>query len=131
LWLPRFRIFRQGRGRLAVASADFADPFVLAEDAQLLMSHRYDRIRVFNPGTAQFHYATSRDSRSGVLHVLPFQDPDPRMPTTVWFRHPWAGARAFLLDSTEPAPVARVALESGVEFQLPPAPVYSALELSD
>jgi hypothetical protein len=131
LWLPRFRIFRQGRGRLAVASADFADPFVLAEDAQLLMSHRYDRIRVFNPGTAQFHYATSRDSRSGVLHVLPFSDPDPRQPTTVWFRHPWARARAFLLDDAEPAPVSRVALESGVEFQLPPAPVYSALELSD
>jgi hypothetical protein len=130
-WTPRFRIFRHGRGRLAVARAEPADPYVLAEDAQLLMSHRHDRLRVFNPGTAQFHYATSGDSRSGVLHVLPFQAPDPRMTTTVWFKHPWAKARAFLVDSAEPAPVARVAVESGIEFQLPPAPVYSALELSD
>ena len=131
LWLPRFRVFRRGRGRLAVARADFADPYVLAEDAQLLMSHRHDRIRVFNPGTAQFHYATSRDSRSGVLHVLPFQAPDPNMTTTVWFRHPWAQARAFHLDGDEPAPVVRAAVESGVEFQLPPSPIYSALELRD
>jgi hypothetical protein len=61
-WLPRFRSLRLGRGRLAVARSEFADPYVLAEDAQLLMSHRHDRIRVFNPGTAQFHYATSADS---------------------------------------------------------------------
>jgi hypothetical protein len=53
------------------------------------------------------------------------------MPTTGWFRHPWAGARAFVVDGEEPAPVVRVAVESGVEFQLPPAPVYSALDLSD
>jgi hypothetical protein len=94
------------------------------------MSHRHDRLRVFNPGTAQFHYATGSDSRSGVLHVVPFQAPDPRQPTTAWFRHPWTRARAFLVDGDEPTPVARVAVEPGVEFQLPAAPIYSALELS-
>src|SRR5262245_47799091 len=52
-WLPRFRVFRAGRGRLAVSRAQLGDPYLLADDAQLLMSHRHDRLRVFNPGTAQ------------------------------------------------------------------------------
>jgi hypothetical protein len=31
-WLSRFRVFRYGRGRLAVAREELADPYLLAED---------------------------------------------------------------------------------------------------
>lgn len=128
-WLSRYRIFRYGRGRLAVAREEAADPQVLAEDAQLLMSHRNDRLRVFNAGTAQFHYATSGDGRSGVLHTLLFPTPYPRPPMTVWFRQPWAQARAWMVDAEEAATTGRTAVEPGVEFHLPPVPVYCALEV--
>jgi len=129
-WLSRFRVFRCGRGRLAVAREELADPYLLAEDAQLLMSHRRDRVRLFNAGTAQFHHATSGDGRSGVLHALVFPMPFPRSPMTAWFLHPWAQARVFMVEKGEPATAEREAVEPGVEFHLPPVPVYCALEVS-
>jgi hypothetical protein len=129
-WLPRFRVFACGRGRLAVARAEIADPYLLAEDAQLLVSHRRDRVRVFNASTALVHHATSADGRSGVLHALLFPSPYPVMPMTAWFRHRWAQARVFTVDAEEPAPAGRTEVEPGVEFHLPPVPVYCALEVS-
>jgi hypothetical protein len=129
-WLSRYRVFRYGRGRLAVARERIEDPQILAEEAQLLMSHRHDRVRVFNAGTGLFHYATSGDGRAGVLHTFLFPTPYRRPPMTVWFRQPWAQARVWMVDSEEAAPVGRTAAEPGVEFHLPPVPVYCALEVS-
>jgi len=127
---PRYRVFRHGRGRLAVARRAVDDPQVLAEDAQLLMSHRLDRLRVYNVGAGLHHYAASRDGRSGVLHTLTFPTPYPTMPVTVWFRQAWAGARCWTPDAAEPAKVERAPVDTGVEFRLASLPVYSALELS-
>jgi hypothetical protein len=129
-WPSRFRVSRHGRGRLAVAREDLADPYLLAEDARLLTSHRHDRLRVFNPGTTQFHYAASGDGRAGVLQALLYETPIPRLPMSVWFREPWAQARAWSIDGGAAAPARRTAGEPGVEFHPPPLPVYFALELS-
>ena len=129
-WLPRFEQRRVGRGRLAVAREGFADPYALAEDAQVVMSHRHDRLRVYNPGTTQFHYAASEGGRSGVLHALAHEAPSARTPMSVWFRKEWAGARAWGLDRAEPLPLARVSAHPGVLFEPPPTPIYFALELS-
>jgi len=129
-WLPRYRVYGCGRGRLAVAREAAADPQELAEDAQLLMSHRRDRVRVFNQGTGLWHYATSADGRSGVLHAFLFPTPFPLMPMTAWFRRPWAAARVFRLDEDAPTNAARSAVETGVEFQLPPASIYCATEVT-
>jgi hypothetical protein len=128
--LPQYRIFRHGRGRLAVARNAADDPQVLAEDAQLLMGHRLDRLRVYNVGAGLHHYATSRDGRSGVLHTLTFPTPYPPMPVTVWFRQAWTAARRWMPDAAEPAKAERAPVETGVEFHLASLPVYSALELS-
>ena len=129
-WLSRFRVSRCGRGTLAVAREELADPYLLAEDAQLLMSHRNDRVRLFNAGTAQFHHATSEDGRSGVLHALVFPMTYPRSTMTAWFKRPWASGRVHMVEGAEPSPAARTAAEPGVEFHLPPVPVYCALEVS-
>jgi hypothetical protein len=94
------------------------------------MSHRLDRLRVYNVGAGLHHYATSADGRSGVLHTLTFPTPYPPMPVTVWLRKAWAAARCWTVDAEEPAKVERAPLETGVEFRLASLPVYSALELS-
>jgi hypothetical protein len=129
-WTPRFRVSRHGRGRVAVAREPLADPQELAEDAQLLMSHRRDRVRVFNQGTGLWHYATSADGRSGVLHAFLFPTPFPLMPMTLWFRKPWAAARLFTIGSDDAAPTRRSAVEPGVEFHLPAASIYCATEVT-
>jgi hypothetical protein len=94
------------------------------------MSHRRDRVRLFNAGTAQFHHATSADGRSGVLHALVFPMPYPRSEMTAWFRNPWANGRVFMVETAEPVPAGRTQVEPGVEFHLPRVPVYCALEVS-
>jgi hypothetical protein len=113
-----------------VAREELADPYLLAEDAQLLMSHRNDRVRLFNAGTAQFHHATSEDGRAGVLHALVFPMTYPRSTMTAWFKNPWSGGRVHMVESAEPSPAERTVVEPGVEFHLPPVPVYCALEVS-
>jgi hypothetical protein len=128
--VPRFRVFRHGRGRLAVAREALSDPDLLAEDAQVLTSFRRDRVRVFNLAVGRVHYAASVDGRRGVLHVLAFPSPYPRLVMTAWFRHPWAEARAWTMDSEAAAPAGRTAVDGGVEFHLPAAPVYCAVEVS-
>jgi hypothetical protein len=128
-WAMPFRVFRHGRGRLAVAREEIADPFLLAESTQSLMGHRHDRLRAFNPGTTQLHYAASADSRTGVLHAMRYQAPDHRLPMSVWLRRAWASARALGVDGSA-AVVAPVPRDGGVEIELPPVPVYCALELS-
>ena len=129
-WIPRFRLFRCGRGRLALSRAELADPFLLADDAQILTSHRNDRLRAFNPGTSLLHYAASADARRGVLHAIRFDTPDPRAPLTAWFRDGWTEALAWAADGSPSVRVARLAAERGVEFALPPVPDYCALELA-
>ncbi|HEX9188288.1 MAG TPA: hypothetical protein VGB87_14515 [Vicinamibacteria bacterium] len=132
---PRFRVFRLGQGRLAVAREAFDDPDLLAEDLQLLAGHRNDRVRVFNLGVGHVHYATSGDGRSGVLHSFAFPTPYRRQEVTLWFRSPWAEARLFQVAEGSVAEgsgaaVPRAVADGGVEFHLPPVPPYCAVEVS-
>jgi hypothetical protein len=130
LEVRRFRVFRHGRGRLAVSREAFTDPDLLAEDAQILTSFRRDRVRVFNLATGQLHYATGADGRRGVLHVFAFPSPYPRLPMTAWFQHPWAEARGWTMEAEDALPAGRNAVGDGVEFHLPAVPVYCAVEVS-
>jgi hypothetical protein len=127
---PRFQVFRLGQGRVAVARAAVDDPDRLAEDAELLVSHRHDRVRVYNLGVSQHHYSTSADGRSGVLHVLAYPTPYPRQAVTAWFREPWASARDWRIEAKDASPLAGKAAGGGVEFHVPAVPAYCALEVS-
>jgi hypothetical protein len=130
-WFTRYRVSRYGKGRLAVAREELTDPHLLAEDAQLLMSHSHDRVRVFNPGLAQAHYSTTGDGRKGVLQVLRFMSRRiyaGRL--TVWFRRPWASARTWQVGAAAAEPTERTPAPPGVEFRLPPVSVYCAVEVS-
>lgn len=127
---PRFQLSRCGEGRLAVAREELSDPYLLADDAQLLMSHRHDLVRVFNPGTARFHYSTSEDHRSGVLHVFRYGRRPFETQVSVWFRKAWESAGMWQVDAEEAQPAERVADNSGVEFHVPSVAGYCALEVS-
>jgi hypothetical protein len=129
-WPPRFRVFDYGRGRLAVAREDIADPYILADDAQLLMSHRHDGVRLFNAMTAMFHYCLSEDGASGVLHLISFFNLFSGVPLTVWFRRDWASAHLWVPGAGEPGTAEWRPAETGVEFTLESVPDYGALEVS-
>jgi hypothetical protein len=130
-WFSRYRLSRYGRGRLALARDEISNPHLLAEDAQLLMSHSHDRLRVYNPGLAHPHYSTTEDGGKGVLQMLRFKSQSiyaGRL--TVWFRKPWATARTWQVEAEAAEPTERTPAAPGVEFHLPPVSVYCAVEVS-
>jgi hypothetical protein len=129
-WPPRFDVFDYGKGRLAVAREEIADPYVLADDAQLLMSHRHDGVRLFNAMAAMSHYCLSEDGSSGVLHLVSFFNRFSGVPLTVWFRRDWSSARLWVPGIREADTAERRPAESGVEFSLETVPDYGALEVS-
>jgi hypothetical protein len=129
-WPPRFRQLRFGEGRLAVAREEISDPYVLADDAQLLMSHRYDGVRLFNAGATMSHYCENGDGASGILHLISFMNLFSGVPLTIWFRREWASARLWRPGTGEGGPAERRAAEPGVEFSMESVPVYGVLEVS-
>jgi len=118
----RFELSRCGEGRLAVAREELADPYRLAEDAQALMSHRHDLVRVFNPGVGRFAYSKSEDGRSGVVHLFPYLRRAFETHVSVWCKEPWSSAEAWQPGASGPEPTERTVMETGVEFLLPPEP---------
>jgi hypothetical protein len=115
---------------VAVAGEEIVDPYLLAADAQVLMSHRYDPVRVFNPGTARHHYSASEDGRAGIVHLFRYGRRPFESQVSVWFREPWASAGAWLVDGEDAHPTVRSPRDPGVEFLLPPVSVYCAVEVS-
>lgn len=118
----RFKLSRYGQGRLAVAREELADPYRLAEDAQALMSHRHDLVRVFNPGIGRFAYSKSEDGRSAVVHLFPYSRYSFETHVSVWCREPWRAADTWQPGAAEPERAERTLKETGVEFLLPPEP---------
>jgi hypothetical protein len=118
----RFHLSRYGQGRLAVAREEISDPYRLAQDAQALTSHRYDLVRVFNPGTGRFAYSRSEDGRSAVLHLFPYSRYSFETHVSVWFREPWRTAATWEVGNAGPQTTERTVTETGVEFLLPPEP---------
>jgi hypothetical protein len=118
----RFEVSRYGQGRVAVAREELVDPYRLAEDAQALMSHRHDLVRVFNQGTGRFNYSRSEDGRSAVLHLFPYSRSSLETHVSVWFREAWQTANTWQPGTREPEPAERRLTASGVEFLIPPEP---------
>jgi hypothetical protein len=127
---PRFRVYRHGRGRLALAREELSDPHLLAADAQVLMSHRHDPVRVFNLGTGRHHYSMSEDGGFGVLHMFRYARRPFETDVSVWFGRRWTTAGTWLVEAENAEPAARAPRESGTEFQLPRVAPYCAVEVS-
>ena len=127
---PRFHVSRFGQGRLAVARDDIADPHLLAADAQVLLSHRYDPVRVFNLGTSRFHFATSDDGSSGVLHLFRYARRPFENEVSVWFDRAWGSAGTWFVESEAAEPTGRTPKEPGVEFQISRVGPYCAVEVA-
>ena len=77
---PRYAARTLGKGRLAIAKADPDDPYVLASDSALLISHRYELLRFWNGGAVGSYLTVAPDRKRAVAHLL-------------FLRGPWARPR--------------------------------------
>jgi hypothetical protein len=126
---PRYSLRAYGKGRLAVATPDFGDPYIVANDSMALVSHRYELLRFWNGGAVGSYLTASPDRKRAVVHMLfyAFILGDNRPTVRVAGRY--RTARLWTLDQSGPRDLDMVVKEDAVELQLPPVRGYAAAEL--
>ncbi len=125
----RWDVYPLGQGKLAVAKDEAQDPYLIASDAPLLVSRRYDVAHYFNFATLNGYYTVSPDGRKGLVHVLNYATRTWGHPVSITSPRKWTSARLWRFDTETPAALEIVPQGSGVEVHLPPFGAYAAIEL--
>ena len=125
---PNYELRTYGKGRVAVARTEPDDPYMLVNDAVLLLSHRYELLRFFNVGAVGSYLAAPPEGGGVLLQLVFYATQGPR-DATVWVAGRYGAARLWTLDGTASRPLEVHPVRGGVEVHLPPASEYAALEL--
>lgn len=126
---PRYVLMAYGKGRLAAATPDFEDPYVVANDSIVLVSHRYELLRFWNGGAVGSYFTAAPDRKRAVVQMLfyAFILGDNRPTVKVAGRY--RTARLWTLDQPAPRNLDMEIKEDAVELHLPPVRGYAAAEL--
>lgn len=125
---PRYALGVLGKGRVAVAKRDIDDPYLLANDSVVLISHRYELLRFWNGGAIGSYFTMAPDSRRAVVHMLFYAGARGGDPTVRVARR-YRTARLWTLDQPVPRGLEMEIQKDAVEVHLPPVSVYAAVEL--
>src|ERR1039457_3521659 len=125
---PRYAARTLGKGRLAIAKADPDDPYVLASDSALLISHRYELLRFWNGGALGSFLTVAPDRKRAVAHLLFYADRGPDH-VSVRILGRYRKASLWTTDRQEPRPLEMEIQKDAVELHLPVVSQYAAAEL--
>ncbi len=125
---PRFAVHAFGKGRLAIAREEQADPYVWANDSVVLVSHRYDLVRFWNGGATGSYYTLSPDRKRAIVHLLFYANRGPDA-ASVRVVGRYRAARISTADRPDARSVEMVSQNDAVEVHLPQVSQYVALEL--
>jgi len=126
---PRLDVRRLGKGRLAICRNGSPDPFMVARDVHMLLGRAFDFARFFNLAAFLSHCTASPDGLSFLVQVVSFAIRFPEDVATVWVPGKWVSARLWSLGAEGPAQVEVVDENGGTSVNLPPVPVYAAIQL--
>jgi len=126
---PRWSLYRLGSGTIAVASPDFEDPYLVANDAAILISHRHELLRFWNAGAVGSYFAMDPGNKLAIVQILfyafIFQDSRP----SVRVVGRYGAARIRTLQQPEPRDLEMEIQKDAVELHLPAVSGYAAVEL--
>ena len=126
--LPRYDVRKRGKGCVAIAHKPLDDPYLVAQDAGILMSHRYDLLRIWNGGAVRACLARGVDGKRGLLQLVFYSNAREGDPS-VRVAGPWRRAKLLTLDTPEGRDVPLVPEEGAAEVHLPAVRQYAAVEL--
>lgn len=128
----QFALRAFGKGRLAVAKDELTDAFQVAGDAQLLLSHANDLVKVYNAASSGCTLVMgSPDGKRALVQVLSYATGRVSGARTVWVRQHYRSARVWSIGTEEPVSMEPAPADEyvGVECPIPAAvPGYFALE---
>ena len=124
----RYEIRRLGKGRIALARKQPDDPYEIAQDAQVLVSHRYDRVHLFNGELLGNYCTVTPDGRGRLVHVMNYADVG-EDPVTARVAGQFRSAKLWTPEAAEARRLEMIARGGGVEVRLPALALYGAIEL--
>lgn len=117
-----------GKGRVALAKDEKADPYVWANDSVVLVSHRHDLVRFWNGGATGSFYTMSPDRKHAIVHLLFYANRGPDS-ASIRVVGRYRSARIYTADQPVARNVEMVSQKDAVEVHLPQVSQYVALEL--
>jgi hypothetical protein len=124
----RYQARSLGKGKVEFAKAGLDDPYVVANDAVVLMSHRYELLRFWNSGAMGSYFTFAPDRKRAIVHLLSYADRGPAA-TSVRVAGRYRTAKLWTLDRAEPVEIEMVRQKDAVELHLPQVNQYAAAEL--
>ncbi|HYK91667.1 MAG TPA: hypothetical protein VE398_23065, partial [Acidobacteriota bacterium] len=125
----RYSLRVLGKGKVAVATPDFEDPYLVANDAVVLISHRYELLRFWNGGAIGSHFTLNPDGKRAILQLLLYAEA--RFGSmTVRVVGGYHTAKLWTLDQPAPREVVVELQKDAVELHLPHVSQYAAVELA-
>jgi hypothetical protein len=125
---PGYAMRSLGKGRVAVSKAEPDDPYVLANDSAVLISHRHELLRFFNGGAVGSYLTVAADRKRAVAHLLFYADRGPDH-VSVRIAGRWRKASLWTPERGQPGPVEMEIQKDAVELHLPAVAQYAAAEL--
>jgi hypothetical protein len=126
---PRYEMRRTGKGSIAMAHQQPDDPYELAQDAQILLSHRYDLLRIFNAFLLGGYSTVSPDGKRKLTHIINYVGEAGDDPSTARIAGRFRSAKCWMFETPEPSRLEMAAQKDGVEVHLPRLGVYGGIEL--
>ncbi len=123
----RYALHSLGKGRIAAPQGEESgDPYLAADDAQILLSHRNDIVRLWNGG-AMGIYPTG-DSHRSVVHLINYPGRATAESVSLWIQGDFRKVLIHSFESSEAKNLPILRRRNGVEVHLPPIAIYAAVE---
>lgn len=124
-----YRFFQIGRGRVAVSKEEWNDPYLVANEAKVICTGEMDLFRWWNLSACGSYLTRSPDGKT-LLQVVNYVTHPSRYAPTLFVAGSYREARLWRLGDAAPAALQLIPVRGGVEMELPPIPVYAAVELA-
>ncbi len=128
-WLFDYGIYDLGKGRIAVPTSGYTDPYELARNTHVLVGREYDLARLYNTGTTAYYYTSiDPDRRRELVQIVNYEN-RPAKYVTLWVNSKAPAARLLSSDAQTPAAIEGTAASGGTSFDLPTFSVNCAVEI--
>ena len=125
-----YKMYNVAKGQIAVAEKGFEDPYQVAVDTHLLVSHRNDLARLYNSEMTNCYCSGDFESpRHGnrLVQVLNYSS-EPAEFVTLWVNARVGSAQLWQPGTKDARTLQGVVASPGTDFRLPSLSVYCALE---